>query len=213
MRRRGKESGRIVLHSDGALVRTPLRVLREELNVPPCKPPRLHAVLYDVPDAHGILHGKGPCHDVVPVEVGVQNPAADRVAGEADEEVEERRPVADGNVPGAAPCALQLLGKVERVVIPLLVGEPGIGIQILRGEDSLFRKRVGGTEKDVGRGLKQKVKGESMVPELPCHHRLVEVVAVEDADLALKGGDILQNLVGSGLPDGEVVLRARVLLK
>ena len=56
------------------------------------------------------------------------------------------------------------------------------------------------------RGDEERVEGESGIPEQLVDHAAVEVVAVEDADLAAERPDILDDVPGAGLSQRELVL-------
>ena len=68
---------------------------------------------------------------------------------EAYEQVEQGRAVAHANVLGAAERGQRFLGEVERVEIPLLVGEVRIVCKILERDRGTFRQGMGRGEEHV----------------------------------------------------------------
>ena len=165
----------------------------------------------NVADAHLVIHLEGAGYDIFPVQILIDDAAADRVAIEADQKVEQRRAVTDHDVLRAVPGAQDLLGVVEGIVLALLVGEAGIRLEILKPDGLLSGERAGCADEDVGLRREEKVKFQAAFPHDLPENRLIETIQVEDADRAPVLGDVVQDFPGLRLADAEIILRAAVL--
>ena len=77
----------------------------------------------DVADLHIIVRRQGYCHNVLAVQRFVNHAAANGVAVQPDEQIEQRCAVTDMDVFGALERALNFLGKIKRIVVALLIGK------------------------------------------------------------------------------------------
>ena len=137
-------------------------------------------------------------------------PGRDRVALEPDHEVEDRSAVGDADLLLARQGGEDLLGEVEGVVRPLVEGEPWRVGEIGEGDAIPSGQGVALGDEDVRLGDEERVEREPGVPEQLVDDVPVEVVPVEDAELAAQRADVLDDVPGAGLAQRELVLgRAR----
>ena len=96
---------------------------------------------------------------------------------------------------------------------PLLIGQPGVGGQVVQGDGRATGQGICFADEHVGAGGEQRVELQLVLPDDPGEHRGVEGVEIEHAHLAAQPGHVLDDLIGLGLPDAEVILRPAVLLQ
>ena len=97
-----------------------------------------------------VVHVQGHGHDVRAVQGAVDDAAANGIAVQADEQVEQGGPVADHDLLGALQGAQDLLGEVEGVVLPLLIGQPGVGGQVVQGDGRATGQGICFADEHVG---------------------------------------------------------------
>lgn len=108
--------------------------------------PGLRVLFVDqVTDLHVIVHQQGNGPDVRAVECFADDTAANGVAVQPDEQIEQGGAVAHLNILFAVQRAEDLLRKVERVVFALLVGQARIRSKIFQRQGIFLCQRAGGS--------------------------------------------------------------------
>ncbi|MNC21989.1 hypothetical protein D3C75_699770 [compost metagenome] len=101
---------------------------------------------------------------------------------------------------------------MERIILPLLKIQVRILLQLLQCHHGMAGQRIMGADKNMGLGRKQAVEHQIGVFEQPADYLAIEIVHVEDADFAFLVLHILDDLMGFGLPQGQLVLILPMLL-
>lgn len=108
--------------------------------------PGLRVLFVDqVTDLHVIVHQQGNGPDVRAVECFADDTAANGVAVQPDEQIEQGGAVAHLNILFAVQRAEDLLRKVERVVFALFVGQARIKSKIFQRQGIFLCQRAGGS--------------------------------------------------------------------
>ena len=124
----------------------------------------------DDADFHAVVDLEWDGDDVLAVELVRDHTRAHRVTIEAYEQVEQGRAVAHANVLGTAERGQRFLGEVERVEIPLLVGEVRIVCKILERDRGTFRQGMGRGEEHVRGGGEQGLEFEILGAQHAADH-------------------------------------------
>ena len=151
-----------------------------------------------------VLEGHGQI--IAAVQFFANNARAERVTVEADHQVQHGRAVVrlDGAVVFAR--AQDFFGKVERTVVALFEGEARVIGKLVERDERLLRERVALPQVNVGLAFDELVEREITCVEQALDHLAVKVAQVEDADIALERGDVLDDFPRARLADGELVL-------
>ena len=67
-------------------------------------------------------------------------------------------------------------------MLPLLIGEAGVGTEIFHGDLLFLCERMMGSEEDMRLHAAERRKEELHLLETPLQHGLVELISVEHAD-------------------------------
>lgn len=167
---------------------------------------KVGALIGDPADKHGLVAFEGHGDDSFVVQVAVIDAGADRVTVETDDEVEDRGAVGDVDLLGGVLWAHGLLREVEAALLALLVLDERVWVQVMHAHGTFGRQRVVARDEDVQRGAEKRVKLQVLGPQQFAYHVLVEIGQVQQAEVGLHVGDLVDDVAGSRLPDGELVL-------
>ena len=162
-------------------------------------------------DVHVPFFLEGHGDDAGSVQFLVDDPAAHGIAVEPDQQVEQGGPVSDPDVFAADQGAEDLFGKIEGVVVSLDVRQVGIGSQFFHGNAVPSRQGVGRVEEHMGPGHEQFPEHQVVGLEDFLEDGFVESIVVQDADFTAHVGHIVDDGVGLGLLEAEIVGIAPVL--
>ena len=101
--------------------------------------------------------------------------------------------------------AEQLLRKIKGVVRPLFETQERVRFQICRGHRGLCSEGMSGTEKDMGRSVRQRMEFQTVFLQHRPKYFLVETAQIQNPDFAVHAAHVLHDLVGACLPQREPV--------
>ena len=152
-----------------------------------------------------LVGGVGHGDVIADVQLLADDAAAQGVGVQAHHEVQHRGPVTALDDAGIFAGGQQFLGQIEAAVVPLLKGKAGIGRQVLKGDGAALGQGMLAPQVHIGGTVDQVGEGQARGAHQLFQGAAVEVVEVQDADLAAGGGHVLQHRLGAGLADGKVV--------
>ena len=128
-----------------------------------------------ITDAHLFAATKWNRNDIRAVEVFAENPGGNRISVKPNEQVEERRPVADLNRFGMVNRTEDFLRIIEGIIYPLFKREAGIWLQIVQRNLIKVCKRIALADKDMWLRFEQQLKRKGVFPENFHHHFFIEI--------------------------------------
>ena len=128
----------------------------------------------DIADLHIVVCFQRDRDDVLPVQLFINDAAADRIAVQTDQEVKQCRTVADHDIFPALPCAEDFFGVVERIMFALLIGKPGLVFQILQCQGFSVCQRTESAEKYMGPSDEKTVEIQGIFPQVFPDDRFIE---------------------------------------
>ena len=132
---------------------------------------------------------------------------AHRIAVQADEQVEQRRPVAHANILVTIERGCELFGIVERIEAALLIRQKRVIGHIVERDRRARRERMARTHENMRFGPEQRLENQFVGSEHLSNNLTIARRQVKHAKLAFHVGDIFDNLVRLFLAKCEIVAR------
>ena len=159
----------------------------------------------DPADLHPLRRIQGNRDNVAAVQIGAYHAAANGVAVDASEQIEQGGTVTDTDALFVGHGAEQFLCEVERVVDTLFKAEERVWFQVGGRDRCPSGEGMLCPEKDVRFCVHQGVEFQVVFLQHGTDHLFVKAADVQNADLAVEVAHILHDLVGACLPEGELV--------
>ena len=115
-----------------------MRASLEALDKSFAKTVGMHAFVGNIANFHVIIYPKKTRNDIRSIEGIVDDSAANGIAVQADEEIEERGAVANEDILFALERTLDFLGKIEGIVVALLIGKTREGGEVVQRDHFFF---------------------------------------------------------------------------
>ena len=166
-----------------------------------------------IADLHGIIYQQRHGTDVRTVECFADDAAANGITIQTDQQIEQCCAVTHQNVLFAVQSAQNLLRKIERIVLPLLIGKARVELQIVQCQSLFLRQRAGCADEHVGLCGEERRENQIMFSDDFAQNGFIVVVQIEHAHLTAQLRNILNDLVGLRLSDTEIVFLSAVFFQ